>query len=274
MKFISPGGWFSLEYPDSWSEFEDSEGVFLFYNPNKWNGNFRISAFKDAAKDFGRQSIAYELKENPTSVAVKIGEWDCAYSTESFQEEGTWYTTYIWITGKDDISFECSYTVTKGCERTPAEKIIRSLKIRTIHDFRKQEIIPVRILEIGEINEAFDWVLTTVKKTLSKDFTSQESDIERLQKLIDGGKLPTDQRHVWNKIGLALGTIVENEMEGMEWVTVVDGRNEYPALRFKQTSLLFHPSSLIWNQVKGKQSLSLKEIFDSIKNQVEDLINK
>ena len=26
MKFISPGGWFSLEYPATWSEFEDSEG--------------------------------------------------------------------------------------------------------------------------------------------------------------------------------------------------------------------------------------------------------
>ena len=39
MKFISPGGWFSLEYPGAWSEFEDSEGTVLFYNPNKWCGN-------------------------------------------------------------------------------------------------------------------------------------------------------------------------------------------------------------------------------------------
>ncbi len=274
MKYISPGGWFSLEYPATWSEFEDSEGTFLFYNPNKWCGNFRISAFKDVAKDYGRQCIAYELKENPTSVSVKVGEWECAYSTETFQEGGAWYTTHIWITGKGEFSFECSFTVAKGGERTPAEEIIRSLKVRTINDFRKQEIIPIRVLEIGEINEAFDWVSTTIKKNLSKDFTSQESDIERIQKLIDGGKLSTDQRHVWEKIGLAFGTILENEMDGMAWVTVIEGRKEYPALHFRNSSLLINPAEMIWEKAKMKSSIHLKDDFDSIKNKIEIIINK
>ncbi len=274
MKFISPGGWFSLEYPSIWSEFEDVEGAFLFYNPNNWCGNFRISAFKDSDKNYGRQSIAYELKENPTSVAVKVGEWECAYSTETFQEEGVWYTIHIWITGKDDISFECSYTVAKGEERIPAEEIIRSLKIRTANDFRQKEVIPVRVLEISEINEAFDWVSTTIKKTLTKDFTSQESDIERLQKLMDGGKISEDQRRAWENIGMAFGTILENEMDGMEWVTVVEGRKEYPAMRFRSTSLLIEPASLVWEKVKQHQPCNLKKEFEHIKAQVEDMISK
>lgn len=42
MKYISPGGWFSLEYPMGWHEFEDTEESFLFYNPDRWTGNFRI----------------------------------------------------------------------------------------------------------------------------------------------------------------------------------------------------------------------------------------
>ncbi len=45
-KYISPGAWFSMVYPADWNEFEDGEGSFLFYNPNEWTGNFRISAFK------------------------------------------------------------------------------------------------------------------------------------------------------------------------------------------------------------------------------------
>ena len=111
MKYISPGGWFSLEYPAAWSEFEDTEESFLFYNPNQWGGNFRISAYKDAAKDYARQCIDYELKNNPTSSAVKVGEWDCAYSAETFQEQGIWYTSHIWVTGKDDICFETDFSM-------------------------------------------------------------------------------------------------------------------------------------------------------------------
>lgn len=30
MKYIAPGGWFSLEYPAGWREFEDTEESFYF----------------------------------------------------------------------------------------------------------------------------------------------------------------------------------------------------------------------------------------------------
>lgn len=268
MKYISPGGWFSLEYPASWSEFEDTEESFLFYNPNQWSGNFRISAYKDTAQDYGRQCIAYELNNNPTSTLVKVGEWECAYCTETFQEEGAWYTTHIWVTGKNDTCLECSFTVAKGEIRTPAEDIIRSLIVRTGKEGK--EIIPIRVLEIGEVNAAFEWASTTVKKTLTKDFTSQEADIEKLQKLIDGGKLKGDQRTVWESIGLAFGTILENEMDGMTWVTVIDGKQEYPALQFGK--LLFDPASLAWSKVKAKQPVDLKAEFARIKAEVEEVL--
>jgi len=269
MKYVSPGGWFSLEYPATWSEFEDSEGTFLFYNPNMWNGNFRISAYRDAAPDYGKQCVEWELKNNHTSSLVQIGEWPCAYSAETFQEEGAWYTTHIWVTGKGDLSFECSFTVPKGGERTPAEEIIRTLHIRKGNE--PKEIIPIRVLEIGEVNEAFEWASTTVKKTLTKDFTSQEADIEKLQKLMDGGKIQANQRTAWENIGLAFGTILENEMDGLTWVTVIDGRKEYPALSYKD--LLVAPSTLVWEKVKAKQPCNLKTEYARIKEEMEKMLN-
>ena len=199
MKYISPGGWFSLEYPKTWSEFEDTENTFLFYNPNQWTGNFRISAYKDTSSDFASQCITDELKNNPTSTKINIGEWGCAYSTETFKEEGAWYTTHIWVTGKNDICFECSFTVAKGQERVMGEKIISSLQIRGPKE--PKEIIPIRILEIGEINSAFEWTSTNIKKTLTKDFTSQEADIEKLQALIGSNKIQKDLNALIKIIG-------------------------------------------------------------------------
>ena len=99
-KYISPGAWFSMVYPADWNEFEDGEGSFLFYNPNEWTGNFRISAYKgDTA--YGRESVKQELKENTSATLVKIGRLDCAYSKEMFEEEGTYYTSHLWIAGID-----------------------------------------------------------------------------------------------------------------------------------------------------------------------------
>ena len=71
-KFISPGAWFSMNYPSDWNEFEDGEGSFLFYNPDVWTGNFRISAFKGNAT-YGRDVVRQELKENESASLVKVG---------------------------------------------------------------------------------------------------------------------------------------------------------------------------------------------------------
>lgn len=269
MKFISPGGWFSLEYPATWSEFGDSEEIFLFYDPNKWSGNFRISAYKGDSPTYARQCMEWEMREHAISVILKLGEWECAYCAESFIEDEEWYTTHIWVTGKGNVSIECSFTVKKGSDKKPAEDIIRSLKLRTGNE--EKEAIPVRVMEIGAIDEAFDWVSTTVKKTQTTDFTSRASDIKKLQKLVDDGKLKKDQKSAWTNIGLALGTIIENEMDGMQWVTVVDGKKEYPALKFD--SLLIDPAYLVWNLVKDGRPCNLQAEFDAIRQQVEDLLN-
>ena len=69
-KFISPGAWFSMNYPSDWNEFEDGEGSFLFYNPDVWTGNFRISAFKGNAT-YGRDAaVSYTHLTLPTNSRV------------------------------------------------------------------------------------------------------------------------------------------------------------------------------------------------------------
>lgn len=268
-KFISPGAWFSIEYPVSWSEFEDSEDCFLFYNPNKWEGNFRISAFRGKSSNYAMQCIQHELKQNSTSVKVKIGDWDCAYWADTFQENGSWYTTHFWVTGKDAICVESSFTVHRGEDRSVAEAIIETLMIRNGKE--PLEVIPIRLMEIVSVNEAYEWTSSIVKKNQNKDFTSQETDIPKLQMIVDGGKLPTDQRTSWENIALALGVIIENEMDGMQWVTIVDGKYEYPALRYHQTSLIVKPTQWIWNLVRNHQPICLKDEYERIKKEVMSL---
>ena len=141
-KFISPGAWFSMNYPSDWNEFEDGEGSFLFYNPDVWTGNFRISAFKGNAT-YGRDAVRQELKENESASLVKVGALESAYSKEMFQEEGKYYTSHLWITGIGNIAFECSFTVPKGGSVKEAEEVIATLEIRKEGKKYPAELIPV-----------------------------------------------------------------------------------------------------------------------------------
>ena len=262
MKYISPGGWFSLEYPITWHEFEDTEESFLFYNPDEWTGNFRISAYKDEADDYGQQCIDYELKENPSSSLVKVGTWECAYSAETFQEEGTWYTTHIWVTGKGNISFECSFTVPKGGVVKEAEDVIATLEVRKEGQKYPAELIPVRLSEIYLINEGYEWVVSTLKQELKKYFQGIEEDLEKLQQVIDSGKIGSKKKEEWLAIGIPVCAILANEVDGMEWKTLIDGNREAPVLQYKDR--IIDPLKLAWSKVKAGEPCDIIEEYKSV----------
>ncbi len=271
-KYISPGAWFSIEYPSDWHEFEDTEESFLFYNPDKWNGNFRISAYIGENKGYAQYCMDEELKHVDGARATTVGDWKCIYSVESFQENGAWYTTHIWITGAGAVSVECSFTVAKGESIRVAEAIIASLRVRQKEERVGRVVIPVRVSEISVINEDFEWASTNIKKQLTKDFTSIKKDIDSIQKIIDSGRFSPTQKHTWECLGVAFGTILINEMDGMDWVTVIDGNKEYPALQFKDTDIMVYPTTLILEKVKNNQPCNLAEEYKRIEAEVEAVL--
>lgn len=260
-KYISPGGWFSLAYPAAWSEFEDGEDSFLFYNPDVWTGNFRISAYRGEGA-YANECLLRELKDNPQARQIQVGALPCAYSAEDFEEDGETYTTHFWVTGRKDVSFECSFTVKKGGAVDEAERIIRSLEVRDAHVKYPPELIPVRLLEIYRINEAYEWLSVKVKEVLKKDFQGEESDIESMQQLIDKALFAPKKREAWLSIGIVLCVIMANTADGMEWRTLVDGNREAPVLIQAETGVVIDPMKLVWSRVRAKEPVHLPTIYE------------
>ena len=262
-KFISPGAWFSRINPADWNEFEDGEGSFLFYNPTEWTGNFRISAYKGDAT-YGSEVIRQELKENASATAVKIGSLECAYSKEMFQEDGVYYTTHLWITGMGDMAFECSFTVGKGASVAEAEAVIASLEVRKEGVKYPAEVIPVRLSEIYQINEAYEWVAATVKEKLKKDFQGMEEDLSSMQQIIDGGSIAPKKKEAWLSLGIVLCVILANEVDGLEWMTLIDGNREAPVLQNTATGECIDPMKLVWSKVRAGEACSLAETYKDL----------
>ena len=150
-----------------------------------------------------------------------------------------------------------------------AETILSSIEVRTEGKRYPKEIIPIRVLEIGEVNEAFEWASSTVKKQLKKDFTSSAEDIVKLQQMIDSGNFNAKQRDAWYSFGIAFGTILVNEIDGMEWVTVIDGNRELPALRFGETDVMVYPQQLVWDKVKEEIGEFQEEVANMDKEKAE-----
>lgn len=271
-KYISPGGWFSLQYPAAWNEFEDEEGSFLFYNPEKWSGNFRISVFKDASSSYAKEVIADEFNQNLQAKKVAVGEWKCVYSQDAFTENGENYITHVWLTGRSNTVAECTFTTLLNAPKGIAEEIISSLELRDERNRYPKEYIPIRILEIAEVNEAFEWGTLEIKKNLKKDFSSVEQNLGRIQQMIDGGIYPLKRKEAWAAFGIVFGTILVNEIDGMDWVTVIDGKQEYPALRFRDTEIVIDLKHFIYDALNKGEKCDLQKEYTRIKTKVEAVL--
>jgi len=142
-EFTSEQGWFTIQLPDNWDEFEDNEGTYLFYDAEKWKGNFRITPLRwDNKKkiDTVPELLAEELEEKSSKKAtmVKIGDFDCVFYKDYFQEELEEVLTYNWTFGKDNTIFWVSYSTDKEREETESnnealrvvENVIKSLQIK------------------------------------------------------------------------------------------------------------------------------------------------
>ena len=181
-----------------------------------------------------------------------------------FEEDGAYYTSHLWITGMDDVAFECSFTVSKGSSAAEAEAVIASLEKRKEGVKYPAEIIPVRLSEIYQINEAFEWVTTTVKEQLKKDFQGMEEDLDSMQQVIDSGTIGPKKKEAWLSFGIVICVILANEVDGLEWMTLIDGNREAPVLQNLTTGEWIDPMKLVWSKVKAGEPCNLAETYKAL----------
>lgn len=262
-RFIAPGTWFAMTYPADWVEAEGEEGTFLFYNPEHWTGNLRLSAYRGPTMGYGRQAVREELRTNPSAQAVRLGTLDCAYSREMMQEGGDWYTSHLWVVALGDMAVECTFTVARGMPVDEAEGVIASLEPRRPGTRYPAEVIPIRLSEIAAIDEAYDWTKAAVKEALRRDLQGEEEDIELMQQLADSGRLNPKKREPWTALGITLCTLIANGLDGWEWRTLVDGNREVPVLEQTGTGRIVDPMKLVWSRVKAGEPVRLAEAFDT-----------
>ena len=122
----------------------------------------------------------------------------------------------------------------------------------------------MRLSEIYQINEAYEWVSATVKEQLKKDFQGQEEDIANMQQVIDSGSIGAKKKEAWLSLGIALCVILANEVDGMDWHTLIDGNREAPVLMSVAGDAMIDPMKLVWSKVKAGETCNLAEIYRNL----------
>ena len=268
-KFISPGSWFAFSYPDAWFEFSEEPDCFLFYNPEKWDGNFRISAYRDASSSFGDTMMRQALKA-PAARLAKVARWETVYSAESFTEQLVEYTTHRWTIGCGQTCVECSFTAPVDEHLGAVNAIIASLEILQPRDTFHNQYIPVRVSEVELIESCYATIEELGMKLFKERFRDFDYNIRLLQKLAQRPELTkqlgTDAGAV---MGVVLCTLLTESIEGLEWNTYVNGKVEAPVLMYGDTCVA-RPMLLFGKQGELLTEIEMKDIVEEVRSRIEE----
>ena len=226
--FISPGSWFRFDYPDEWFEFEDESDDFLFYNPDRWSGNFRISAFRGRGKGYGADCLREALHDGGRR--VHVGAYDAVYSEERFREEGHEYVDSHWVVAHETTCVECSFTRAADASAAVGEQLVQSLCINAEGHWFPRTLIAPRLLEQMEVDEAYNTLEQLARKAVKGKFTELEPTLAVLQRLAESPAFQKMGQEGWQALGLTCCALLADDLEGYEWRTLVDGPCEQPLL--------------------------------------------
>lgn len=231
-KFISPGSWFAFTYPDEWFEFSEEADCFLFYNPEKWDGNFRISAYRDASPSFGDTMMRQALKA-PGAKVTKVARWETIYSAETFTEQLVEYVTHRWTIGCGQTCVECSFTAPVTEHLGNANALIASLEILQPRESLHNQFIPVRVSEVELIESCYATIEELGMKLFKERFRDFDYNVRLLQKLAQRPELTKQLGPDAGAVmGVVLCALLTESIEGLEWNTFVNGKVEAPVLMY------------------------------------------
>jgi len=97
------------------------------------------------------------------------------------------------------------------------------------------------------------------------------SDLPLLQQVLDAGVIEPEATYSLQSLGIAFGKVFVNCNEHYDWWMVEDEYGRDPAVRYKETSLLVFPQTMISKRIEDGEDIQLPAFYENLVNQLEEI---
>ena len=113
-----------------------------------------------------------------------------------------------------------------------------------------------------------------IEQALGEDIDGSRNDLLLIQRVLDQGVVEPEATYTLQAFGLAFGRAFLNEFPDYDWWMVEDEYGRDPAIRYKETSLLVFPMTMISKRVEDGEEIDVGELFDGLAKQLAELIQE
>jgi hypothetical protein len=128
--------------------------------------------------------------------------------------------------------------------------------------------------DVDGLRERVRWVDARVRSLSGNAALSGRlPDLELLQRLVDGGGIGPDETFHLQSLGLVLGDVLVSEL-GFHWVVVEDRYGRDLAVKFKDTSVLIFPLTMISKRIERGERPDVRHLFESAKKDLPRYVER
>ncbi|NVJ67155.1 MAG: DUF3806 domain-containing protein [Gammaproteobacteria bacterium] len=99
-------------------------------------------------------------------------------------------------------------------------------------------------------------------------------DIDRLQAIIDSSQVSTENTQELQSLGILLGKVFVNETPNYDWWVIEDEYGKDACVRYKETSLLIFPQTMISKRIEDGEQVNVSELFLGLCQDLERIKNE
>jgi hypothetical protein len=110
-----------------------------------------------------------------------------------------------------------------------------------------------------------------VKQRFGLALPSGVSALNAIQRLLDEKVFSADQTWELQALGVVLGTVLVDEVTGLDWAIVDDEYGRDPTLRYRDTSIQINVLTMISKRVEDGAPVDVWEIFRGVVSALADL---
>lgn len=109
------------------------------------------------------------------------------------------------------------------------------------------------------------------KNLLEEEMDGSLEDLNRLQKIIDSQQIPASNTQELQPLGIVFGrTSIENT-SCYDWWVVEDEYGQDACIRYKETSLLIFPQTMISKRIEDGEEIDIPTFYMTLKKDLEQI---
>lgn len=101
--------------------------------------------------------------------------------------------------------------------------------------------------------------------------TGDELEFSRIQQVLDSGTVEPEATYSLQALGIAFGKVFVENTPDYDWWMVEDEYGRDPAIRFKATTLLAFPQTMISKRIEEGEAVDVAELYRNLRERLDDL---